>query len=309
MSVALFAAWGALVPARPSAGQTVYGGENQPGRSVTRRGVVVGAPAPRPSPSPRVAAMAGIAVATVTWTDAAVEREASKGKAGWQKLHAGDSLRTGDRLRTSAEGVARIEFPWMAVTAGPATILHIPAEVVLSTVLSQGRAEFEAHGRDIVKVRTADAEIRGAGRMVVRRERERTIVMVMALDGVFSVEANGDTVLLQAGEGTIVRDGDKPGPAQKLPAPPNRVRPTGDALYVPMGNPVSLSWDPTAPAFHVQVMALGSSDVLIARDVLRPPYLLSIPWEGTYRWRVSSRDAQGLEGRPSEEGLLCVVEK
>jgi hypothetical protein len=34
-----------------------------------------------------------------------------------------------------------------------------------------------------------------------------------------------------------------------------------------------------------------------------------IPWEGTYRWRISSRDAQGLEGRPSEAGVICVVEK
>jgi len=39
------------------------------------------------------------------------------------------------------------------------------------------------------------------------------------------------------------------------------------------------------------------------------PYTLLIPWEGTFRWRVSSRDAQGLESRPSEEGLICVVEK
>jgi hypothetical protein len=56
-------------------------------------------------------------------------------------------------------------------------------------------------------------------------------------------------------------------------------------------------------------MALGSDVVLIARDVSVLPYTLVIPWEGTYRWRVSARDAQGLESRPSEEGLICVVEK
>ena len=45
------------------------------------------------------------------------------------------------------------------------------------------------------------------------------------------------------------------------------------------------------------------------RDVSQLPFALLIPWEGTFRWRVSSRDAEGLESRPSEEGLICVVEK
>jgi hypothetical protein len=56
-------------------------------------------------------------------------------------------------------------------------------------------------------------------------------------------------------------------------------------------------------------MPLDSDDVLMARDVGPPPYALVIPWEGTYRWHVSSRDGQGLEGRPSEAGYICVVEK
>jgi len=198
----------------------------------------------------------------------------------------------------------------MSVTAGPATIMYIPAEVVLSLVLSEGRAEFEARGRDIVKVRTAEAVIRGAGRIVVRRERERTLVMAMAMDGTFRVEASGETVVLQAGEGTVVRDGEAPGPAQPLPEAPKGLRPGTDPLYVPSGESAPLTWSPAAASAHVQVTALGSDVVLLARDVSRLPYALHIPWEGTYRWRVSSRDAQGLESLPSsEEGLICVVER
>ncbi len=176
-------------------------------------------------------------------------------------------------------------------------------------MLGQGRAEFEGRGREIVKVRTAEAEIRGAGRLVVRREQGRTLVTAMAMDGTFRVEASGETVVLKGGEGTTVRDGERPAAAQKLPEAPGHVRPGSDPLYVSNGQPVTLDWSPAAPRSHVQVMPLDSDEVLMGRDVGSPPYALVIPWEGTYRWHVSSRDAQGLEGRPSEAGVICVVEK
>lgn len=252
-------------------------------------------------------------MARLGWADAGVEREDAAGEGGWRRLQPGDSVRTGDRLRTAPDGVARLDFPWMSLTVGPATVLHIPAEVVLSTVLGEGRAEFEGRGRDIVKVRTAEAEIRGAGRIVVRRHQQRTLVMAMAMDGTFSVAASGETVVLRAGEGTTIRDGEPPGPAQPLPEPPGSLRPGSDPVYVPRGQPVTLTWSPAAPASHVQVISLDSGEVLgevlLARDVPRPPYALVIPWPGTYRWRVSSREPDGLEGRPSEAGLICVVEE
>jgi hypothetical protein len=266
-------------------------------------------PSPRAARSPRAPAAAGVAVATLAWMDAGVEREDALGKSGWHPIKPGDSVRTGDRLRTAPDGVARFDLPWMSVTAGPATVMHIPAEVVLSLVLGEGRVEFEGRGRDIVKVRTADAVIRGTGRIVVRRESGRTLVMAMAMDGTFRVEASGEAVVLQAGEGTVVRDGEAPRPAQKLPEAPERLRPGADPLYVANGESATLTWSPAAASSHVQVMALGSDEVLMARDVSRLPYTLLIPWEGTFRWRVSSRDAQGLESRPSEDGLICVVEK
>ena len=269
----------------------------------------LGALAPRAAGPPRSAPAAGVVVATLGWMDAGVDREDALGKSGWHSIKPGDAVRTGDRLRTAPEGVARFDFPWMSVTAGPATVMHIPAEVVLSLVLAEGRVEFEGRGRDILKVRTADAVIRGTGRIVVRRESGRTLVMAMAMDGTFRVEASGEAVVLQAGEGTVVRDGEAPRPAQKLPEAPERLRPGADPLYVASGQSATLTWSPAAASSHVQVMALGSDEVLMARDVSQLPYTLLIPWEGTFRWRVSSRDAQGLESRPSEEGLICVVEK
>lgn len=257
-------------------------------------------------PSPPSAG--GIAVATLTYVDRVVERESIPTPAGWRPLKEGDTVRTGDRIRTSAEALARLQFPWMSVTAGPSTVLHIPASMVLSTVLDQGRAEFEAGSREIVKVRTAEAEIRGAGRIVVRRERDKTLVMAMALDGTFKVEAKGDVTVLQTGEGTIIRDGQAPSAPVKLPEPPKVVYPGADPVYVRKGEPLSLRFAPSGPAY-VQILPLHGPEVLIAREVPSSPASLGIPWEGTYRWRASLRDGQGFEGLPSEDGFICVVEK
>jgi hypothetical protein len=54
----------------------------------------------------------------------------------------------------------------------------------------------------------------------------------------------------------------------------------------------------------VEVLPVGSDDVLIQRDVGPSPLSLVIPWRGAFRWRVAARDASGLEGRPSADGLI-----
>jgi hypothetical protein len=59
----------------------------------------------------------------------------------------------------------------------------------------------------------------------------------------------------------------------------------------------------------VEILALQNDDVLLARNVGAPPLTIEIPWLGTYRWRVSARDARGLEGPPSADGYVCVVER
>jgi hypothetical protein len=282
------------------------------GRGVRRRGGVAlagavllsasGGPA-----STEMRSAPGIAVARLAWADGNVERQEPGGER-WRRLQEGDAVRTGDRIRTAADGVARIEFPWMAMTAGPATSVLVPAHVVLSTVLEAGRAELEATDRDIVKLRAAGTEVRGIGRVVVRRDAAGR-VSVMAMQGRFRVDAEGIAVDLSSGEGTLVRDGARPYPAARLPQAPAAVHPGADPVYVRYGEAVSLTWDPPPDRAHVQVLPFASDEVLLARDVGAPPFTLSIPWVGTFRWRVSARDANGLEGQPSAEGFVCVVER
>jgi hypothetical protein len=262
-------------------------------------------PAPVLAAAPQSSA-AGMTVAKLVWGDRPVER-AEEGGESWQRLREGDPLRTGDRLRTTARGVARLDFPWMAVTLGPSSTLSVPASAVLSTVLEKGRAEFSGEGRDIVKIHVGEGEIRGGGRLVLWHEGERTAAA--ALEGAFRVSGGGATVEIKAGQGTSMIGGQAPAAASPLPDPPGGLVPGGDPAYVPSGKTAELHWTPAGSAHHVEVLALQSDDVLLARNVGEPPLRIEIPWLGTYRWRVSARDARGLEGPPSTEGYVCVVEK
>jgi hypothetical protein len=149
--------------------------------------------------------------------------------------------------------------------------------------------------------------VRGGGRVVVRREGASTRVAV--LSGQFRVEAAGGAVDLARGQGTIVTAGKAPLEAVDLPPAPSDVVPGSDPVYVLKGQPATLTWTSRGSSHHVQLLGIGRDEILVDRDVGPAPVPLEIPWLGTFRWRVSSRDPRGLEGLPSKEGVLCVVEK
>jgi hypothetical protein len=261
---------------------------------------------PAPEPTPR-ARGAGIGIGKLAFLDQAIERAELPAKASWQRLREGDALRTGDSFRTAPDATAHLEFPWMAVTLGGSTMLTIPASSVLSTVLEQGRAEFAGPGREIVKITVGDGEVRGGGRLVLRRSVGRTTAA--ALEGSFRVRAAGRTVEIKAGEGTVLADGRPPEAATPLPAAPGGLEPGKDPLYVRSGQAAELRWTARSPAHRVEVLALDRDVVLLARDVAAPPLRLELPWPGTYRWRVAARDARGVESRPSAAGLICSVDR
>jgi len=250
---------------------------------------------------------AGIAIGDLAWVDGDVERAELPAKSAWRRMGSGDKVRTGDTFRMGPAATARLEFPWMAVTLAPGAMLTIPARTVLSTVLEQGRAEFAGPGRDIVKIRVGDGEVRGGGRLVLHRSVGRTSASV--LEGSFRVRAAGRTVEIGAGQGTVVADGRPPEAPAPLPAAPRGLHPGKDPVYVRSGQPVELRWTAAGPSHHVEILALEKDDVLLARDAAAPPLRLELPWLGTYRWRVSARDARGVESRPSADGLICSVDR
>jgi hypothetical protein len=262
---------------------------------------------PGPAPDGKTTARPpGVPVATLVLAEAKVEQELGKGE--WRPMKQGERVRTGDRLRTEPAGLARIEFPWMSLTAGPGTTLSIPDSVVLYTALEQGRVELLAEGNEIVKLRTPEAEIRGRGRIVVRRDAGHTLVMAMALTGDFRVQTLSGSVEVKGGEGTLVRPQAGAPKRIKLLPPPPGLTPGSDPVYLRVGSEVTLSWKSTASAYYLEIVPLDGEQAVFARELGPPPQKVRMPWLGTYRLRLSARDEQGLEGLPAE-GLVCVVEK
>jgi hypothetical protein len=259
-------------------------------------------------PKPRVVTpsrpRAGVAVARVSFAERTVDRATPEGR--WQGVTEGMRIRTGERLRTGPEGQAQVSFPWMHLTLGPSSLLTIPAGLVLSMTLESGRAQVSSDG-DMIKVVTEEARTVGGGQLVVRRYDGAT--RVMSLRGGFRVQTPTGEILLGAGQGTMVPAGQPPTPAVALAEPPSHLSPGADPRYVKQGGTITLSWEGEATAYHVQVLDLDGRTVLLERDVSGRQLDVPLPWVGTYRWHVAARDVRGLEGRPSGDGLIVVVDE
>jgi hypothetical protein len=246
----------------------------------------------------------GVPVARVSFGEGRIDHAFLDGN--WKRLVEGERVRTGDRVRTGPESTARIAFPWASLTLAAASILAVAPSPILATVLEEGRVEQAAEGGDIIKLVTPEAEVRGRGRVVLRRVGRRTFVTVV--DGRCQVQSGDAKLSLETGQGGLVAAGAPP-ERQELPAPPKGLVPGRDPHYVPKGEAVTLSWEPSGVGYHVQILPVGSEEVLLARDLAAAPLRVEIPWPGTFRWRVSARDAGGNESLPSPDGYFCVVDK
>ena len=235
-----------------------------------------------------------------------VERGVETGVASWEQAVEGRGFDIGQQLRTGPEGVARLDLPWMALSVGPGSELRFPDQPLLAVVVERGRVVLEARTHQALKLVTAEGEVRGLGRAIVRREGQRTVVT--CVEGRFEVQARGRGVSLVPGSGTVVSSGRPPTTPANAPPPPSEesLWPGRDPVYTGRGEPLDLRWEATAPTYHLEVLPVGGDTVLLDRDVGPPPVPLSLPWSGAFRWRVAARDERGLEGVPSAEGLICV---
>ncbi len=244
------------------------------------------------------------ALGRLTYVERQVEQAGAS--AAWQPAREGTPFRIGERLRTGPNAVARIDLPWMAFTVSPTATLTFPDQDFLSTVLEQGRLALTSEAREILKVVTPEAEVRGRGRVVVRREDKRTLVT--AISGRFTVEGAGQVVVLGPGKGTVVAEGSKPLAPVETPEPPKALKPGTDPIYVVPGT-IDLQAATSRASNQIEVLPVGSEVVLLQRDVGAPPWKIDLPWPGAFRWRVASRDERGLEGRPSADGGICVDDR
>ena len=127
----------------------------------------------------------------------------------------------------------------MALTLSPGSTLRFPDTMLLQVTLEAGRVLVEAPKLDALKLVTDEAEVRGQGRVVVRREARATLVTCLA--GRFLVEAAGSVATLAAGQGSVIAAGKPPSaPQGVLPPPTEGLWPAQDAVFVAPGEPRSL---------------------------------------------------------------------
>jgi hypothetical protein len=247
------------------------------------------------------AAKGVLLAATVAFVSGSAEHWTADGKR--VAPDPGTTLAAGHRLRTSEDGLVRAELPGMVLTLGGSSTLHLEGDP-LRPVLESGRVEVVSEGETVL-IATEEAQVRGGGRIVVRRAGSQT--RLMALRGGFRVSAGGEEVALSSGQGTVVAAGRAPERPRPLPEAPEVVSPGVDPQYVRVNESVPLTWSPATPV-HVQVLPFESPEAIVARDADKGPVRVSLKVPGLYRWRASARDADGGESLPSTEGLICVVE-
>jgi hypothetical protein len=239
-----------------------------------------------------------------------VEGHVEHGRGGsWKDESASFRIAPGERVRTGRDGLAVLSLPWMQILVGRDTVVSLPSGRVLSTSLERGRIEQRASS-DILKVKTAEAEVRGAGSVVVSRaDTDPGLTRVSPIDGTFLVKAGRKVVAVSPGQGLLVRGKGATPEVVALPATPRGLVPGRDPVYVERGQSITLAWTGTARRYHVEVSSLSGDEVLLARDVAGVSVPVSLTGLGTFRWRVSAVDEDGLEGAPSAPGFVCVVEK
>jgi hypothetical protein len=257
------------------------------------------------SSTPKAPKQSGVQVARLVILGAGVEKAAEGGV--FKSVGDGERLHTGERLRTGPGALARMQLPWMALTLGAESVLFIPPSTILSAVLEAGRAELSAEGDDLLKLRTPEAEVRGRGRLVVRRTGTTTLVMAMA--GAFRVETKALVLSVAQGQGVVAPAAGSPDGPNNLPDPPTEVYPGEDPVFVKRGAVVALRFTSPYKRHHVQVVAFDGAEIVVDRDVGLSPQTLRVPWLGTWRVRVSSVDDRGLEGPPAVTGYLVVVDE
>jgi hypothetical protein len=244
-------------------------------------------------------------VASVRILDGTLQRGDGK---SWKSADRDFRIAPGEVLRTSGDGAALLTFPWMHIVVADDTIVGLTPSTVLSATLERGRIQEQATAGDILKVVTAEAEVRGRGDVVVIRSESPASTRVSALRGWFRVKALRGSLSLDGGQAAVI-DADGVPEMVELPAAPTGLNPGTDPVYVPQGHSVRLAWTGSARRYRVQVLSLNGEETVLSRVVDGPSVEVPGRWLGTFRWRASAIDARGVEGAPSAPGLICVVEK
>lgn len=131
---------------------------------------------------------------------------------------------------------------------------------------------------------------------------------VMVFDGAGEVSAGGQSVDVPDGMGLSVPQGSPPPPPKPLPPTPSPLQPDGGSELT---SPIDFSWSEVAEAADYSIQLCHDPECLrlVRRYGKTTGTSLSVPEipDGSYFWRVTAHDEEGLDSRPSESIGIVIV--
>lgn len=236
----------------------------------------------------------------------------------WRPVRPGEIVRERDTIRTGGDSGLEISFEdGSAIFLRPDSVLSLTkvrkrslTEMIHEFFLEAGRMVSHIKrttGREPrfrIQTPSAAAAVRGTDFRIGLDRRDDTRVEV--LKGRVSAMAKRRKVLLDEGEGTLVRRGREPMSALRLLTSPALLQP--EPLYRRLPIELGFSRVSHAVAYVVALSRDAAGKELIREWTVRPSEVLKIEdlADGAYHMRARSVDRFGLEGPASEDCPIMV---
>jgi len=262
--------------------------------------------------------------ASVTFAGGTVEVQRA-GSLGWESLHAGASLRKGDRVRTRAGGSLSVVFDdgsQLTVKSDSLVLIDELSEDVRtrqkSSAIKLLESDVEANilrptargSRFLVETPNAVAQVNRA-RMNVRVSKDRQTEFTLQ-SGEVTVKSGEQEIALGDNENLEVTAPGLTTRGRSIPAPEPRAPANLDwEVTREKEIPLNLAWTqvPEAKGYRVSVAA----DRFFSNPVYPPSFAPGTEYRsrplppGLYYWRVGAVDKNGREGIPSPFRVFRIV--
>ncbi len=247
---------------------------------------------------------------------------------GWKPAKASELMQPNDKLQTYAGAHATIGLKNdQQLFVHELTLLvfgdydkdDAHARTTGTLVVESGRVQtrsLDAARRADMTWKTPNSEVK-VGRVETQRAGYDLVIDAGADDklsvllGTAAVKAQGATVSVPEDFGTLVRHGQAPQPPRPLPPPPTGLRTDAPEYFrADLFTGLPLTWRAsTAAASYRVVVAADDAFSRVALDAEAPAAAFDARalTAGAWRWRVSARDADGLESKPSATASFTVA--
>jgi hypothetical protein len=248
----------------------------------------------------------------------------------WKPASPSDLMRPNDKLQTFAGASATIGLKNdQQLFVRELTLLvfgdydkdDARAKTTGTLQIESGRVEtrtLDAARRDDMSFRTQNSAVT-VGRKADEHGGYDLVIdagaddKLSVLTGTAAVSAQGETVGVPENFGTMVKKGQKPQPPRPLPSAPILVAADGGEFFrADEYEGVPLEWLPSSGAASYRIVVspdAAFTRVLQEQGTGKPPAYARGLKAGTYHWRASATDDDGLESRPSAEQSFTIAAK